>query len=49
MAAARPGICDDELLALIRLIYQSAEDASLWSVILKRLATLLRATVGTLN
>jgi DNA-binding CsgD family transcriptional regulator len=44
-----PGICDDELLTLIKLIYESAEDATLWSVILERLAILLRATVGTLD
>ncbi len=49
MAAPRPRICDDELLILIRLIYQSAEDTALWSVILGRLATLFKATVGTLD
>jgi DNA-binding CsgD family transcriptional regulator/PAS domain-containing protein len=42
-------LSDDKLFALIRLIYETAEDASLWNVLLKRLADTLGASVATLD
>lgn len=47
--AANLRLSDDRLLALIRLIYETAEDASLWTDLLQRLANLLGATVATLD
>jgi DNA-binding CsgD family transcriptional regulator len=42
-------LSNDKLLALIRMIYDTAEDASLWNPLLQRLSDLLGATVATLD
>ncbi|HYH46478.1 MAG TPA: PAS domain-containing protein, partial [Thermoanaerobaculia bacterium] len=47
--AGKPGICDEELFRLVQLIYEAAEDAALWPILLERMAVLLPASVGTLD
>lgn len=44
-----PSICDEELLQLVKLVYEAAEDAALWQKFLERVSALMKAAIGTME
>ena len=47
--AACPSICDNEILRLVKLVYEAAEDPALWHNFLGRVGVLMNATASTME
>lgn len=47
--AVNPSISDEEILRLVKLVYEAAEDMALWREFLGRVSALINATVSTLE
>lgn len=47
--SAYPSICDEEILRLVKLVYEAAEDTALWHEFLGRVSVFMNATASTME